>query len=202
MGSCAAAVSHGVTTPFLCTRRRAPCFAHRSCAFSRRDRCGLQFAAGRAMLSDCALAGASCWRRRRPSVAGWCVAVRAGWPSCIVLYRGVSCAMPWWSPPGAVARLVIIHSAIYWMLGEALRARPPCGSLSLRPSTAFPDRHIRAASSPPLATPAPQGAAAQPLGRTAHPATATSTARDALRATLRAERPEVREGCFQRPRQR
>lgn len=47
-----------------------------------------------------------------------------------------------------------------------------------------------AASSPSLATPAPQGDAAQPLGRAAHPATTTSTPRDALRATLPPEHPE------------
>jgi hypothetical protein len=113
----------------------------------------------------------------------------------VVFHTGVS-------PSGAERPSLVIHAAICAMPGEALRARPPYGSLSLRPSTALPDRHVRAASSPPLATPAPQGAAAQPLGRSAHPATATSTARDALRATLRAKRPEVREGCFQRPRQR
>ena len=112
---------------------------------------------------------------------------------------GYAGAVPAWctAAGGAACCLSTLGTPVAGMLlGEALRARPPCGSLSLRPSTAFPDRHVRAASSPPLATPAPQGAAAQPLGRTAHPATATSTPRDALRATLSAERPEVRGDAF------
>ena len=45
-----------------------------------------------------------------------------------------------------------------FMLGEALRTRPPCGSLCSVP--AGPD--LRSASSPPLAIPAHQGAAALP----------------------------------------
>jgi hypothetical protein len=159
--------------------------------------CGLQLGAGHAMLRWCA-----CRRPlsavpllRYPRVVHCCwYWVPGGDPAVsnivsVVFHAGailIGCG----TPP------VIIRAAIGWMLGEALRARPPCGSLALRPSTAFPDRHVRAASSPPLATPAPQGAAAQPLGRTAHPATTTSTARDALRATLRAERPEVRGDAF------
>ena len=61
--------------------------------------------------------------------------------------------------------LVRYRASIWFGFGEALRARPPCGSLRSVPA----GPGLWPASSPPLARPAHQGAALLPLGRMANP---------------------------------